>query len=62
MASRKDPTVTGGSTGPAYPEGTHPARLASEVTTSAENIEYRDNPDKPDPTTVAQLEVRPDEK
>jgi hypothetical protein len=56
MAAKKDdPTVTGEATGPVYPEGTHPARSPSEVTTSAENIKYSDNPAKPDSTSIAQL-------
>lgn len=58
MASKKeDPTVTGRAAGDAYPEGTHPARAASEVTSSAENLKYKDNPAKPDASSVAQLEV-----
>ncbi len=52
---KADPTVTSEVTGPAYPEGTHPARPVSEVTHSADNIKYRDNPDKPDSSSVAQL-------
>lgn len=59
---QKDPTVTSDVAGPAYPEGTHPARPVSEVSDSAANREYRDNPDKPDETSIAQVEVRPDEK
>jgi hypothetical protein len=55
--TKKDPTVTGATTGAAYPDGTHPARPASEVTHSATNINYRDNPEKPDRTSVAQIEV-----
>lgn len=53
--AKNDPTVTSKPTGPEYPEGTHPARSASEVTHSAEKIKYRENPDKPDSTSVAQL-------
>jgi hypothetical protein len=57
--SKKDPTVTSDVAGPEYPEGTHPARPASEVTDSATNLEYRDLSDKekPDPSTVAQEQV-----
>lgn len=57
--TKKDPTISSRSVerSPGYPEGTHPARPASEVTHSAANKQYRDNPDKPDPTTVAQVEV-----
>lgn len=60
MATKKsdsDPTITSASSGVEYPEGTHPARPASEVTHSATNLEYRDMQDKPDPTTVAQEQV-----
>ncbi len=42
--------------GPVYPEGTHPARPASEVEHSADKFSYRDNPDKPDASSVAQIE------
>lgn len=52
---KADPTVTSEMTGPAYPEGTHPARPASEVTHSAGNIKYRENPDKPDSSSIAQI-------
>ena len=63
MAERKakDPTVTSEATGPAYPEGTHPARPASEVTHSADRIKYRDNPDKPDSTSIAQVADIPED-
>jgi hypothetical protein len=50
-----DPTVTSRVAGPEFPEGTHPARSASEVTHSAERIEYREAPEKPDPSSVAQV-------
>ena len=61
MALKKsDPTITSETTGPAYPEGTHPARPASEVTHSADKIKYEDNPDKPDPSTIAQVAIIPD--
>lgn len=59
--AKKDPTVTSDIGGDAYPEGTHPARPASE-TFHGQEREYKDNPDKPDPSTIAQVEVRPDEK
>jgi hypothetical protein len=54
----KDPTVTSEVVAE-FPEGTHPARPASEVTHSAENLQYRDMPDdrKPDPSTIAQEQV-----
>lgn len=41
--------------------GTHPARPVSEVSHNADRIEYRDNPDKPDESTVAQLADIPDD-
>jgi hypothetical protein len=56
----KDPTVVSTASGPEYPEGTHPVRPASETTYSADNIKYRDNPDKADPTAVAQIADIPD--
>lgn len=62
MAAKKnDPTVTSDSGAPEYPEGTHPARPASEVSHSADRIKYKDNPDKPDPSTIAQIAVIPDD-
>jgi hypothetical protein len=58
MADKKsDPTIKSTTGGPEYPEGTHPARPASEVTHSASNWEYKDNPDKPDATSIAQVQV-----
>jgi hypothetical protein len=59
----KDPTIR--TDAPAEPaEGAHELAPLSEQYWSAENKEYRDMPEdmKPDPTTVAQVEVRPDEK
>lgn len=58
-STKNDPTVTGSVSGPEYPEGTHPARDASEVTHSAENLRYEDMPDeqKPSPTSIAQVQV-----
>lgn len=58
-AKKKDPTVTSDMAGDAYPEGTHPARPASEVTHSADNWEYQDMPadSKPDASTIAQEQV-----
>lgn len=57
MADKKsDPTVRGPS-GPEYPEGTHPAKAASEVTHAADKLKYKDASEKPDPTTVAQEQV-----
>ena len=56
----KDPTVNAAVTGPAYPEGTHPARPVGEVTHSADNIKYADAKDKPDSTSVAQTAEIPE--
>lgn len=69
MATKKadepktDPVVTSASVeaAPDYPEGTHPARSSDEVTHSASRIKYRDNPDKPDRSSVAQLADIPDD-
>lgn len=58
--TKKDPTVTSDVTGPDYPEGTHPARPASEVTYAADKLSYRENPDKPDASSVAQVADIPD--
>ena len=54
MASSKKSDETDA---PSYPEGTHPAPAPSETTFAAENKKYADMPDKPDPTTVAQVEI-----
>lgn len=59
-AKAKDPTVTSEMTGPAYPEGTHPALPPSEVTHSADNIKYVDAKGKPDSTSVAQTAEIPE--
>lgn len=59
-SKKKDPTVTSDVGGEAYPEGTHPARPVSETTYSADRIRYEDNPDKPDPTSIAQVAILPD--
>jgi hypothetical protein len=64
MAASKrkdDPTITSDMAGPDYPEGTHPARPASEVFHSVDRISYEDNPEKPDATSVAQIEAPRDE-
>lgn len=61
MAAKKDPTVTSDAVGDAYPEGTHPARPASETEYAAEKLTYKDNPDKPDPSSIAQVAIIPDE-
>lgn len=58
---KDDPTITSTDGGTDFPEGTHPARPVSEVTHSAERISYKDNPDKPDKTSVAQLAEIPED-
>lgn len=57
MATTKksDPTVTSDVTGSAYPEGTHPALPPSETEFSPDRFVYKDNPDKPDPSSIAQI-------
>lgn len=52
-----DPTISTASmaAGDPYPEGTHPARPVSEVTHSADKINYRENEDKPDASSIAQV-------
>lgn len=59
-SKKDDPTVTSDVSGAAYPEGTHPVRPPAE-TTHGRPREYKDNPDKPDATTIAQVEVLPKE-
>lgn len=58
---KKDPTITSDATSPDFPEGTHPALPASETEHAASKLKYSDNPDKPDPTTVAQVQDVPDD-
>jgi hypothetical protein len=53
-SAAEDPTITS-SESIENDGSTHPARPASEVTHSADRLEYRDNPDKPDESSVAQL-------
>lgn len=62
-ADKKDPTIKSDSIDTSWPEGTHPALPASEVTHSADRFEYRDLPDdrKPDASTVAQEQILPDD-
>jgi hypothetical protein len=54
---KADPTIKS-DVGGGYQEdrGNHPIRPLEDQTHSATNIEYADNPDKPDPTTIAQVE------
>jgi hypothetical protein len=64
QTERRDPTVTSASAGERYPEGTHPAVPIDEGADSATNKVYEDMPDdqKPAASTVAQVEVRPEER
>lgn len=61
MAAKKtgssDPTVVAGA---AYPEGTHPATSVSEGDHSADELKYEEMKGKPDPTTIAQVQVVPE--
>ncbi len=59
-SKRKDPTITTDRTDP--PEGTHPAVAIEEGADAAVNITYAENPDKPNESTVANVEVIDDEK
>ena len=55
----KDPTVT--SESKAEPaSGAHPARPVEQADDWAGNRKYEENPDKPDPSTIAQIEVTED--
>lgn len=57
-----DPVVsTDVNEAPEYPEGTHPARPPAETHHSASRIKYEDNPDKPDPSSIAQVAVFPED-
>ncbi len=49
-----DPTISSSSVTTGYPEGTHPPRPPEA---SNPTITYKDNPDKPDPSTVAQIAI-----
>lgn len=63
MAQTKDPTVKSARSAPSDAlDGVHPARPISEADDAAVNKSYKDNPDKPDPSTVAQVEVLPEDK
>jgi hypothetical protein len=63
LATKKkdDPTVSTESVSSGYPEGTHPALPPEKTHHSATRITYKDNPDKPDPSSVAQIAVFPDD-
>jgi len=55
MAEKKDPTITSAKTDP--PAGSHPAVPIEEGANSATELRYAEHPDKPGPSTVAQIEV-----
>jgi hypothetical protein len=57
-----DPTIRSTSGAAEYPDGTHPPAPIEKQELSAANREYREMDDKPSPDTVAQVEIRPDEK
>jgi hypothetical protein len=67
MAKKNDPTVTSASTvasdqdNPDVP-GTHAARPIDEADHSAAQLEgtYRDNPDKPEESSIAQVQDVPE--
>lgn len=55
MADKKDPTIKSPSGGVSYPEGTHAPHPIEETEHSPDRFVYKDNPDKPDPSSVAQI-------
>ncbi len=57
MAAKKDPTVTSKSAADDGTAGVHPAVSISEGADNATYRKYKENPDKPDPTSIAQIEV-----
>lgn len=60
MADKKkqdDPTITTSVAGADYPEGTHPVRSPSQTEHSPDRLRYEDAKDKPDPSTVAQVQI-----
>lgn len=57
---KKDPTIKSDPTAE-FPEGVHPARPASEVTHSSARLKYKDNPEKPDESSIAQVVDIPDD-
>ncbi len=56
---KADPTIRSQGVVAEYPEGTHPIHPLAEQDWAAVNKEYAEMPDdqKPDPSTVAQIEV-----
>lgn len=66
MATKKsqasDPVVSTESVSEeTFPEGTHPARSPQDTHHSVTRLKYKDNPDKPDPSTVAQIVEIPED-
>jgi hypothetical protein len=59
MAAKKDdPTMTSTKSD----EGVHRAPAIEDAADSASEKKYADNPDKPGPSSVAQVEVLPEDK
>ena len=54
-SEKSDPTIRSDSPVPEYPEGTHPIAPIEEQAWSPERFVVRDNPDKPHPSSVAQV-------
>lgn len=59
---KADPTIRIEGVVAEYPEGSHPIAPLAEQHYSAVNKEYGPMEDKPDPSTVANVELRADEK
>jgi hypothetical protein len=55
MADKKDPTIKSNFRAADYPEGTHPPHPIEDTAHSPDRFVYKDNPDKPDPSSVAQI-------
>lgn len=62
MAEKKDPTVTSKSAASDAAAGAHPARPIDEADHSVAALEgsYRDNPDKPAKSSIAQVQDVPE--
>lgn len=59
---KADPTIRTAGVVAEYPEGSHPIAPLAEQDYAAVNKTYGEMQAKPDPSTVANVEVRPDEK
>lgn len=59
-AASEDPTIRRGQNVPEYPEGTHPPLPVEEADDAAVNQEFAENPDKPNDSSIAQVEVVPE--